>query len=90
MPVGEMLRRMSSAELTEWAAYAEIEPFGAQWDNWRAGLITSTIANVNRGKGRKAYKASEFMPGIRVDREKSQMLESLAGMRALASRSRKT
>lgn len=45
MPVGVMLRSMSSMELTEWMAFARIEPFGALVDDYRAGLYPSMKAN---------------------------------------------
>jgi hypothetical protein len=43
--------------------YAEIEPFGAPAAFWRAGMITSMQANVNRTKkAQRAYKPEDFMP----------------------------
>jgi hypothetical protein len=38
-----------------------LEPFGPSEDNWRAGMVASVIANVNRGKGTKAMTAEDFM-----------------------------
>ena len=48
--------------MTEWQIYEAIEPFGEQRADLRAGIIASTIANVNRGKGQKAFTATDFMP----------------------------
>lgn len=62
MPVAEMLQRMDSAELSEWMAYYQIEPFGERLADHRAGLVTAAIYNVNRPKNRKAYSPSDFMP----------------------------
>lgn len=62
MPVGVMLNSMSSHELTEWMAYAGIEPFGEERADLRAGIISATVANRMRGKGEKAHKPQEFMP----------------------------
>ena len=62
MTVGELLHTMSSKELVEWQAYYSIEPFGEERADLRAGIIASTIANVNRPKGKKAYDAEDFMP----------------------------
>ena len=62
MPRDEMLSRMSSRELTEWIAFANIEPFGADADFLGHAITASTVANVNRPKNKKAYKADEFMP----------------------------
>jgi len=47
-------------------AYSEIEPFGdvETRSYWRAGLIASTIANVNRDpkRQRKQYSPEDYMP----------------------------
>ena len=64
MTVGELLSRISSRELTEWMAFFSLEPWGTEVEDWRAGLIASTIANVNRDpkKRRKPYEPEDFMP----------------------------
>lgn len=65
MPVGEMLERMSSSELSEWMAFFSIEgPTGEERADWRAGMVASTIANVNRDSKRqkRPYKPEDFMP----------------------------
>ena len=59
--VDGMLRRMTLPMFMEWLAFGQIEPYGAEMDNWRAGQVCATIANVHRGKG-KAYKPDDFMP----------------------------
>jgi hypothetical protein len=61
MTVEELLNRMSARELVSWQAYSMIEPFGEERADLRAGIIAATIANVNRKKGRKPYKPSDFM-----------------------------
>lgn len=62
MTVGEMLGRMSAREMSEWMAFAEIEPFGAYMEDIRAGTIASTIANVHRRAGAAAVKPIEMVP----------------------------
>lgn len=64
MTVGEMLTRMSSRELSEWMAYATLEPFGEERADLRAGIIASTIANANRDPKHKPkpFAPSDFMP----------------------------
>lgn len=42
-------------------AYYSLEPFGEERADLRAGIISSTIANVNRGK-HKPFKPTDFMP----------------------------
>ncbi|WP_444547886.1 phage tail assembly protein T [Achromobacter anxifer] len=48
MPVRELLQRLSSAEFTEYMAFANIEPFGSHIDDRRAGAVVSMLANINR------------------------------------------
>lgn len=62
MTISEIKARMTHSELVDWMAYYKLEPFGPDADNWRAGLVSATVANVNRGKNRKAYKPTDFMP----------------------------
>ena len=64
IPRDEMLGRMSSREVTEWMAYASVEPFGEDRGDLRAALICSVIANANRDPKKKAdpYQPIDFMP----------------------------
>jgi hypothetical protein len=43
-------------------AYYSLEPWTQDRADWRAGMIASVIANVNRGRGTPAYTAQQFMP----------------------------
>jgi hypothetical protein len=67
MTVAEMLTRVSSCELTEWAAFYALEPFGEERADLRAGIISATVANVNRGEKQEPLAAADFMP--KFDRE---------------------
>ena len=80
MPVGELLSRISSRELTEWMAFFSLEPWGSEVEDWRAGLIASTIANVNRDpkKRRKPYEPSDFMPRYEAPKAQEQSWEEQA------------
>jgi len=53
---------LDSQQIAEWIAYYNIEPFGEHAAYWRAGTIAATIANVNRPKSKRAFKAEDFMP----------------------------
>lgn len=57
-----MLEVLDSRQIAEWIAYYSIEPFGEHAAYWRAGQIASTIANVNRPKGKRAFTVEDFMP----------------------------
>jgi len=64
MTVRELLRRIDSRELSEWQAYYGIEPWGTEVDDHRFGVVTSTIANVNRDPKKRArpYNPDDFFP----------------------------
>jgi hypothetical protein len=57
-----MLERMSSQELTEWLAFYTLEPFGGETQYVGHAITAATVANSNRGKGKKAAKVEDFMP----------------------------
>jgi hypothetical protein len=84
MTVRELETRMESRELNEWMAYFNLEPWGQVQADYRAGVIASTIVNVNGGlKGRKPAKATDFFPLYRLRGEQSpeeqmQILKKLA------------
>jgi hypothetical protein len=61
MSVRRLLGEMDSREITEWMAYEMVEPFGPWREDVRAGVIASTIANVNRGKSSKPFKPTDFV-----------------------------
>lgn len=52
---------MSAQEFADWQFYAQIEPFGEDRADFRAGVIASTFYNMNRGKNAEALKPSDFM-----------------------------
>ena len=51
----------SMDELAYWRGYERIEMFGYEVENYRAGVIASTVANVQPGR-RKSLKPSDFYP----------------------------
>ena len=58
----ELGRTCSAEEFGLWAALYEVEPWGPLRDDLAAGVIASTIANVNRGKDSPVFKPADFMP----------------------------
>jgi hypothetical protein len=72
---------MSSRQLSEWLAFFQLEPWGEERADLRAGIVASTVANVNRSaKRRKPYKPQDFMP--RFDEEDETPEESALRMMA--------
>lgn len=62
MPVGELLNRISSKELTEWQAYERLAgPIGPRRDDVLTAEIAYVIASAFRGKG-KEPKLEDFIP----------------------------
>lgn len=75
MTVKQLLHNISSQELTEWMVYYELEPFGEERADLRAGIISSTIANANRSKNSRVYKPVDFIP--KFDKPKQTWQEQL-------------
>ena len=62
MTVKQMLASMDSKEISEWAAYYSIEPFGYfRSSDLPAGIIASVLANCNRTRNSKAFTPKDFM-----------------------------
>lgn len=64
---------MSASEYLEWQEYYSLEPFGEERADLRAGIIASTIYNVNRGKNR-ALKPEDFMPKFKTKKQSTKQL----------------
>ncbi len=61
MMISDIETKMSAAELMEWMEDYNTEPWGERRADLRAGIIASTVYNMQRGRG-PAMKASDFMP----------------------------
>ncbi len=77
-----MLAEMTSAQFAEWMAYAQLEPWGEERADLRAGIIASTQANVMRGKKGKPFKPQDFMPTFEPENEDVAQARLLARARA--------
>jgi hypothetical protein len=82
MTVGEMLDKISSAELTEWMAYYQLDPFGNERNDLHSGIIASTVVNSQRTKkSDKVYVPKDFMPDYDrepIEPEKPEVMEEKA------------
>lgn len=64
-----LLATLSSRQIAEWMVFFSIEgPIGEERADLRAGIIASTLANVNRGKG-KPFRPTDFMPYTEKDED---------------------
>lgn len=53
--------RLSFREFADWQVFAASEPFLPERVDLAGALISSVLANINKGKGRKAFSISDFM-----------------------------
>ena len=74
---------MTSAQLSEWMAFYRLEPWGEERADLRAGIVASTIANSNRGKGQKPFKVADFLPSFEPESEEEAAARLMA--RAMAA-----
>lgn len=82
-----MLSEITSRQFAEWMAYSQLEPWGEERDDLRMGIVASTIANSNRGKGQKPYKPQDFMPSFEQETEEEAQARLIAkAMKALGGR----
>lgn len=72
MTVRELLARIDSRELSEWMAYYNLDPWGPERADLRAGTIAATVANCHAAKGH-TFRPSDFIPqyGKRVEVERT-------------------
>jgi hypothetical protein len=68
--VAQLLTEIDSAELTQWQAFYQLEPFGSLIDDQRHGVAVATLANVNRNAKShpEPYKAEDFISWRKFDR----------------------
>ena len=88
LTVGELLARISSHELTEWAAYErEFGPLGPERGDIQAALVAHTTAvMLGNGKGKRP-KLTDFVLRWKRDRGPRQTgADQLNIFRALAAR----
>ncbi len=69
--VHEIERELNGVQLAEYMAYDQIEPFGEQRADMRSASVCVTLANINRGKGKRAFKLGDFMLFTKTDRRQT-------------------
>jgi hypothetical protein len=74
--VVELQERMSSDEFTTWGAFFHLEPFGFDVENWRMGMVASTVANAAGPKrSGKAWRVDDFVPVRKAEPDRGQSME---------------
>ncbi len=82
-----MLHQMPATELSEWIAFASIEPIGEARADMRAAMICCTFANyfaASQGSKAPPCKLEDFMPKFDPPKQQSEddmktILKGLSG-----------
>lgn len=77
-----MLEEIPSRILTEWQAYAALEPFGAPKEDERAGILAALLAN-GFSMGKAKARPEQFFPTIGSQVREQPWQEQLARVRAI-------
>ena len=66
IPIAELQERVSSRDFAEYWAAFQLDPWGAEREDLRAGIVASTIANANRDpkKRPRPFTPEQFMPSL--------------------------
>ena len=66
-------------------AFYELEPFGPERNDVGAGIVASTIANVNRDpkKRKKPFSPSDFVPQFGTEKKERDWQDLLAHVEML-------
>lgn len=72
-------RVLSSRQIAGWEAYNELEPFGPLQEEWRAGLIASTVANFSPISSRRNLTPRDFLPQRRPKTLAERLLALFGG-----------
>ena len=65
-------------------AFYNLEPFGSDAQFLGHAITAATVANVNRGKGKKAFEPKDFMPKFGKKKQSSGEMLQTAQMFAAA------
>ena len=69
--VHEILEELDGAQIAEYMAFDQIEPFGEQRADARSASVCATMSNRWRGKGERTRKLTEFMLFERKSKRKT-------------------
>lgn len=61
-----MLEGMPSTMFSEWMAFAAVEPFGEERDDYRLAFALAVIVNMFRGKDSQPVTPKDLMPTVGV------------------------
>lgn len=64
-----LLAELTSRQVAEWLAYAQVEPWGEDRADLRAGIVAATVANAFRRQDSRAFTPQDFMPDFAEDED---------------------
>lgn len=82
MSVAQAQEDIDSREFAGWLAYNEIDPFGEERADLRAGIIASVTANAF-GKRGSSHRPRDFMPDFDRRSRQQTVMEMQHKLRAL-------
>lgn len=74
---------MDSEEFLTWAAYVALEPFPETRADAHVGMLMAQQHNINRGKGKPAKKAGDFMPRWHQPEQTPEQMKAILRMQYL-------
>ena len=66
--------------MSEWQAFAQLEPFGTETQYLGHAITSSVVANANRGKNQKPFKVDDFMPRFEKQEQTTDQMLQIAQM----------
>lgn len=79
---------MSAKEYQQWMEYYYQEPWGAERDNLHSATIASILANVHRGKNRKAFSVEDFFYKTKEASKVDTSWNTIETMRRMAKKAK--
>jgi hypothetical protein len=73
MTVEELSSRMSYGEFERWKRYEAESLFLSDRVEMAGAMVSSTVANVNRGKGQPPYDVIDFAPFMKSAMEEARL-----------------
>lgn len=90
-----MLNGMTPEQFQEWRAYADLEPFGGERDDFHAAQVVQALLNVHRGKNKPVIPLRDcvlrFTPQAPASPEQArgEMRAAMKGLMAVQTIGRK-
>ena len=73
---------MTLDEFIGWMAFSVLEPFGDDRADWHNAMMLAQQANMNRKKGKAAYKVDKFLLSFRSESPTQSMYQMESALMA--------